>query len=168
MSDAEAPGTRTERPPGVRSSFPRRCLVLAALMFWVGGFTFYAAVVVPVGRQAIGTRQSEVTRPVTGYLNLAGAVSLVPFAWDAARCGDPCRRRRLLRWGTWAGMALTLATLLWLHPVLSGQMRAGGSAAGPSFHNLHRVYLWVSTVQWACGLVFAGATLLAWRAEDRS
>jgi hypothetical protein len=145
----------------------RRFLVLAALMFWQGGFTFYAAVVVPVGRQTIGSRQSEVTRPVTRYLNLAGAVALVPFAWDAARCRDQAARRRRLRWGTWIGMALTLAALLGLHPLLSAQMQAGGSSAEPGFHTLHRVYLWISTAQWACGLVYAGTTLLAWRAEDR-
>jgi len=27
----------------------RRFLTIAALMFWQGGFTFYAAVVVPIG-----------------------------------------------------------------------------------------------------------------------
>jgi hypothetical protein len=149
------------------ATLARRFLVLAALMFWQGGFTFYAAVVVPVGRETIGSRQSEVTRPVTRYLNLAGAVALVPFAWDVACCRDRTTRRRFVRWGTWAGMALTLAALLWLHPALSARLDAGVSAADDSFHHLHRVYLWVSTVQWACGLVFAGATLRAWRGEDR-
>jgi hypothetical protein len=146
----------------------RRFLVLAALLFWQGGFTFYAAVVVPVGRQAIGTRQSEVTRPVTLYLNLAGAVALVPLAWDAGVGRDVSRRCRSLRWGTWVGMALTLALLLGLHQVLSDRLREGVSPADPSFHGLHRAYLWVSTVQWACSLVYAGATLGAWRAQDRA
>lgn len=145
----------------------RRFAVLAALLFWQGGFTFYAAVVVPVGRQVIGTRQSEVTRPVTRYLNLAGAVALVPLAWDAAAARDPSRRCRTLRWGTWAGMALTLGVLLGLHQVLSGRLQAGVSPDDPSFHGLHRAYLWVSTLQWACSLVYAGAALCAWRAEDR-
>jgi hypothetical protein len=146
----------------------RRFLVLAALMFWQGGFTFYAAVVVPVGRQTIGSRQSDVTRPVTRYLNLAGAVALIPFAWDAARCRDHVTRRRRLRWGTWVGMAGTLAALLWLHQLLSQQLQSGASPADAVFHNLHRIYLWISTAQWACSLVYAGCTLLAWRAEDRA
>jgi hypothetical protein len=146
----------------------RRFLVLAALMFWQGGFTFYAAVVVPVGRQVIGTRQSDVTRSVTAYLNVAGAVALLPLAWDVTRCRDRTPRRQYLRWTTWLGMALTLAALLWLHRLMVGQLRLGVSPADPAFHNLHRVYLWVSTVQWACGLVYAGTTLLAWRAEDRA
>jgi hypothetical protein len=146
----------------------RRFLVLAALMFWQGGFTFYAAVVVPVGRQVIGTRQSDVTRSVTAYLNLAGAAALLPLAWDVTRCRDRTPRRRYLRWATWLGMALTLGALLWLHRLMVGQLRLGVSPAEPPFHNLHRLYLWVSTAQWACGLFYAGATLLAWRAEDRS
>jgi hypothetical protein len=36
----------------------------------------------------------------------------------------------------------------------------------PYFHFLHRVYLYVSTVQWAVGIVLAGLTLSAWRAVD--
>ena len=145
----------------------RRFLVLAALMFWQGGFTFYAAVVVPVGRQTIGSQQSEVTRPVTLYLNVAGAVALLPFAWDIASCPDSRRRRRVIRWTAWAGLAVTLAALLGLHQIMSGHLHAGVSPTQPPFHNLHRAYLWVSTVQWACSLVFAGASLHAWRAEDR-
>ena len=31
-----------------------RFLVLAAFAFWVGGFTFYAAVVVPTGTEVLG------------------------------------------------------------------------------------------------------------------
>jgi hypothetical protein len=145
----------------------RRFLVLAALMFWQGGFTFYAAVVVPVGRHVIGRRQSEVTPPVTAYLNLAGAVALAPLAWDVSRCRDNVRRRRRLRWLAWAGMALTLCALLGLHKALSGRLHPGLVASDPSFRNLHRLYLWVSTVQWACSLVYAGLMLLAWRAEDQ-
>jgi hypothetical protein len=124
--------------------------------------------VVPVGRQVIGTQQSKVTPSVTACLNLTGAIALLPLAWDVTRCRDPNARRRYLRWATWLGMALTLGGLLWLHRLMVGQLRLGVSPAQPPFHNLHRLYLWVSTVQWACGLVYAGATLLAWRAEDRS
>ena len=42
----------------------RRFLVLIALFFWQGGFTFYAAVVVPVGQQVLHShlRQGFVTQ----------------------------------------------------------------------------------------------------------
>ncbi len=68
----------------------RRFLVLLALFFWQGGFTFYAAVVVPIGQHVFGhLRQGFVTRQVTVYLNLAGAVALLILVWDlfAARGG---------------------------------------------------------------------------------
>ena len=74
----------------------RRLLVLAALMFWQGGFTFYAAVVVPVGKEVLGSHfnQGRITRRVTVYLNLAGAVALLPLAWDAAASADRAARWR--------------------------------------------------------------------------
>src|SRR2546428_9021513 len=74
-------------------TFLRRFLVLAALMFWQGGFTFYAAVVVPVGQQVLGSdlEQGFITRQVTQWLNVAGAVALVPLAWDVLAAE---RRRR--------------------------------------------------------------------------
>ena len=61
----------------------RRFLVLIALFFWQGGFTFYAAVVVPVGQQVLHShlRQGFVTQQVTNYLNLLPGAKIVemPF-----------------------------------------------------------------------------------------
>jgi hypothetical protein len=148
----------------------RRCLVLAALLFWQGGFTFYAAVVVPVGQEVLGShvRQGLITRRVTGYLNLAGAVALVPLAWGAAACRAG-RLRRLL-WLCWLGMALLLAWLAWLHPRLDAliDVEARSILDRQDFRPLHRLYLWVSTFQWAIGLAYGLLILLAWRAEDRA
>jgi hypothetical protein len=36
-----------------------------------------------------------------------------------------------------------------------------------SFTVGHRWYLWISTVQWACGLIFLWTTLWSWRAADQ-
>jgi hypothetical protein len=36
-----------------------------------------------------------------------------------------------------------------------------------AFRTGHRWYLWLSTVQWACALVYAVLALRGWRAEDR-
>ncbi len=143
----------------------RRMLVLVALMFWQGGFTFYAAVVVPVGSSVLGSHreQGAITRHVTNYLNLAAAVALVPLAWEAA-----AGRRRRPRWACWLGMALTLAALAVLHFYLDElfDRDLAGSADRPAFAVGHRWYLWVSTAQWACAVGYLVLTLLAWREED--
>ena len=148
----------------------RRFLVLAGLMFWLGGFTFYSGVVVPVGQSVLlsHTEQGFITREVTNYLNLSGAVALILFAWDTARSPDPCRWRRRLRWLTWIAMFLILGILVWLHGCLDALLNVDlhQLTDRKAFRSLHRWYLWLSTIQWACGVGFTGLTLLEWRAED--
>jgi hypothetical protein len=149
----------------------RRFLVLAALMFWLGGFTFYASVVVPVGQQALGShmRQGLVTRQVTNYLNLSGAVALLLLVLDLTAAREAAWVRRL-RWLMWLGMAGTLVVLVWLHPQIDQyvDVKSRRLLDPDAFHPLHRTYLWISTVQWGCGLVYAWLTLRAWRETDRA
>jgi hypothetical protein len=148
----------------------RRFLVVAALMFWLGGFTFYAAVVVPIGTAVLGTSRDQgfITRRVTVYLNLAGAVALVPLAGDVAAGRDPSAWRRRARWGIWLGMLLTLALLAWLHPRLDALLDAQGMEIldRRAFRAGHRLYLWTHTVQWGLGVLYIVSTLAAWRKED--
>ena len=148
----------------------RRLLVVAVLMFWQGGFTFYAAVVVPIGTAQLGgaTEQGFITRHVAWYLNLSGAVALVILAWDAAATGGGWLRRG--RWLTWAGMAAALALLVWLHPRLAGHLIDDRLKVvdRPAFRTMHRLYLWTCTVQWGFALAYAGLTLAAWRSADRA
>src|SRR5262245_57695340 len=69
--------------PGARGTL-RRFLVLFALLFWQGGFLFYSAVVIPVGRSELPNpaMQSLVTMPATRYLNFIGGVALVLLVLD--------------------------------------------------------------------------------------
>jgi hypothetical protein len=148
----------------------RRGLVWAALMFWQGGFLFYASVVVPVGQAQLGhTRQGFITRQVTDYLNLSAAIALLPLGWDVLSAQDPASRRRWLRGLSWFGMAVCLALLLWLHGRMDDLLDIEGHEVldHALFRTYHRAYLWVSTVQWALALGYAGLTLLTWREEDR-
>src|SRR4051794_40597073 len=96
----------------------RRSLVLAALMFWQGGFTFYAAIVVPVGTEGLGSaaEQALITRRGTWSINVRGAVALGVFAGE----GAATRRGRRGRWLTWLVMAAALAVLV----VLRGRLDA--------------------------------------------
>src|SRR5947209_19521490 len=81
----------------------RGFLLLWLLMFWLGGFTFYAAVVVPIGTEVLGSAadQGWITRRVTPWLNVAGAVALAGWAWDIAADPSATRLRQYLRWLLW-------------------------------------------------------------------
>lgn len=149
----------------------RRFLVLAALMFWQGGFTFYAAVVVPVGQEVLGSHRTQglITRQVTDYLNLSGAICLLPLAWDMAVSSDRSTRRRWARWLSWLGMVAILGVLVWLHGRLNDlfDVEALSILDRQTFRSQHRLYLWLSTIQWAFCLIYMGLMLLAWGKEDR-
>ena len=149
----------------------RRFLVLIALFFWQGGFTFYASVVVPVGQEVFGhLRQGFITRQVTVYMNLAGAIALLVLLWDLIAARDPSRGRRWVRWLLWISMGLLLLWLYQLHGQLNELLvRKGLLILDPeAFRPRHRLYLWLSTVQWACGLLYLFVTLVMWRKEDCS
>lgn len=149
----------------------RRLLVLIALMFWQGGFTFYASVVVPIGQDVLGSHLSQgfITRQVTKYLNLSGAVALLVLALDLAAARETAWVRRL-RWLLWLGMVGALVVLVELHPRMDHLLEPATQTIldYEAFTSMHRVYLWVSTVQWGFGLAFAWLTLRAWREADRS
>jgi hypothetical protein len=148
----------------------RRFLVVAALMFWQGGFTFYAAVVVPVGEKALDSRlaQGYVTRQVSNYLNLSGALALLPLGWDLLASRDGSCWRRRLRWIAWTLMLLFLSVLVWLHPRLDALLAQESFAILDSeqFRAGHRWYLWISTAQWGCCVGYVWLMLGAWRWED--
>jgi hypothetical protein len=151
----------------------RRFAVLAALVFWQGGFTFYAAVVVPVGQAVLESHfeQGLITRQVTGWLNLAGAAALPLMALDLVATRDKAMRCCWARWAAWASMLMLLLALFWLRPHLDSlldldthQVREGQRRL---FSTGHRWYLWLSTIQWAFSVLFALLTLQVWRSEDR-
>jgi hypothetical protein len=152
--------------------FLRRFLVLHALMFWQGGFLFYASIVVPIGQEVLPTPKDQgfITRRVTQSMNVAGAIALVPLLWDCLACRDPNRWRRQGRWLAWLILFVTLIGLFWLHPRLDAYLDPELFAIhhGSEFRTLHRVYLWVSTVQWAAGVLYTIFVLISWRSEDRT
>jgi hypothetical protein len=151
----------------------RRFLVLQALMTWQGGFLFYAAVVVPIGTDVLGSsiKQGSITRFVTLYLNLIGMAALAVFAWELIAAPPTDRRLRLLAWGSWLVLAATLAALFVLHSYLLERVDFSTSrfiGTEKDFHRLHETYLMISTVQWVAGLAFALVVVWSWRAGDRS
>lgn len=149
----------------------RRFLVLIAVAFWQGGFTFYSGVVVHVGSRVLEShlQQGLVTQSVTNYLNLAGLVALAIWAWDIACRRDPSMWRRRLRWSLWALLLVALGVLAWWHVRLDRHVDLDSSSLldRSRFRELHKWYLHISTFQWISSLIMLGLTLVAWRAEDR-
>jgi hypothetical protein len=146
----------------------RRFLVMMALLFWQGGFLFYAAVVVPEAQKELThLRQGFVTRRVTNDLNLSGAIAVAVLALDLA-VRDHKPRRRFVRGLLWLGLAITLAYLAWLHTRLDSLLDPDklGLVDATAFRSGHRLYLWISAIQWVFGLAFLWLTLDAWRAAD--
>ena len=138
----------------------RRFLYLAAVAMWLGGFTFYGAVVIPAGMKVLGShlRQGFITQQVTQSLNLIGAIALPILLWNAVAAWP--ERGRLLRLGlalTWIVMALIQIELFALHPMLDRLLDPHARAIldDDRFDLLHRVYLVSSTAQWVAGIVHA-------------
>ena len=151
----------------------RRYLTVIALMFWLGGFTFYASVVVPIGMEVLkagGLRQGFITRRVTTDLNVAAAVSLAVLLAEILLTGDPSRRRRWARLVLWAVMALCQVGLFVGHAYLDARLQVKGMIIldPETFQPAHRLYLWTHTVQWGAGLLFIWLMLQAWTGEDRA
>jgi uncharacterized protein DUF4149 len=148
----------------------RRFIVLVALAFWQGGFTFYAGIVVPVAMTILrpSSQQSFVTLAVTRYLNLAGAIALLILACDLALTPRSSPRLRA-RWLLWALMTLALSLLFWIHPRMVALMDIESQTLldRDALWPLHKLYLWISSAQWLCATIFIILMLLAWRHEDR-
>ncbi len=148
----------------------RRFCLLVAIMFWQGGFTFYGAVVVPIGSEVLGSHQAQgfVTRSVTNYLNIAGIVAICFWIWDLASVRDTVVVRRRLRWGLWLVLLLTLGLLGWLHVLMDQclDLEAQEILDKARLRYLHVWYLNISTIQWATSLLLVVLTLLTWRSDD--
>jgi hypothetical protein len=144
-------------------------LVASSLwIFWLGGITFYISIVVPIGGEVLGADiQGQVTERVTWYINWIAVAVAVLMLFEARR-----RQSWLLLLST-VVHSLTLAFLLASHADLSAMMRGEASKilANWSFYSVHRVYLWVTTVQWLNALLVHFLFLAAgWqrRARDAS
>ena len=136
-----------------------RVFCLLGLSVWMGGFTFYSAVVIPVLHESLGSLATGfVTQQVTDYLNAIG-VGAVLVWWVAAsveRRAGPARVRavRLLLLVT---NTVILVGLIALHRIMDGRIETG-SLRG--FYSLHRVYLMASTIQWLVNIGLMSAELV--------
>jgi len=150
----------------------RRFVVIGAIAFWVGGFTFYTGVVVHVGAAALHShrRQGFITQHVTNWLNLSGAIALIVLLWEllASRASPKWVRRTML--AAWLIMAALQVSLAALHPMMDRVLNPDTREIldEPRFGNFHAAYVWLSTTQWCAALLFIFAMLWGWSAVSQS
>ncbi len=156
--------TNTSRAGGSLNSMTqglarlRRFFLFLLLSFSFGGFLFYAGVVVPIGSSVLGTTtQGFVTRLVTNALNAAVAVTLVFMIWEVFAG----KHRRSASCNRWLSLWVAVISVCWLvlvglHPLLDSLLDTEEFAVKQHsrFYGLHRVYLWVSTIEWLGSLPF--------------
>lgn len=143
----------------------RRFVVATTTGLWLGGFTFYGAVVIHVGAEVLGDHRPVgfITQEVSRWLNVACAVALAALLWNLA--ADWAALPPLRRFGlatTWAAMAAALVALVVLHPILDRHLDRESQEIVEynQFLWLHRAYLAVSTAQWGAGLCHVWCLLL--------
>ncbi len=128
------------------ATFALRLLARLALATWFGGFTFYAAVVVPDLHESFGGMETgEVSRRVAVPLYAIGATALVLGSIVAAIDRTPGWRGKA-RLGLIAVNGLFLVALVAMHRSMGNRLDPGGSL--PAFRSLHELYLTVWTGQW--------------------
>ncbi len=147
----------------------QRSLVVFAIAFWLGGFTFYGAIVIHVGAEVLGSHaaQGQVTQEVTRWLNLAGAIAQSILLWNTltTRRSTPQLFHVLLV--TWNVMAAIEVILFVLHPKMDRLLLASPENLDQAaFRNLHEWYVNLSSVQWGVGLIHTVGCVAAWRVSD--
>jgi len=149
----------------------RRFLIFAAVAFWLGGFTFYASVVIHTGHRVFGSRVETgfLTQQVTNWLNLSAVIALAMllvlgfFDWKRAS-----RWTKNGLWLTWLFMVAAQISLYQMHPMLDQMLdiETHRIIDRSHFHGLHKNYMNVATAQWSAGLLHVLLLLNAWRRRD--
>ena len=138
-----------------------RSLCLFSMAVWVGGFTFYGGVVVPILNEELDHLQAGgITRRVTNTLNVVGlsTVALWTIVVWLERTNGPAWARQG-RLGLLVLSGASLAVLAVLHRMMDQRLDDGRLTA---FYPLHRAYLATSTGQWLTNLGLIVASLVLW------
>jgi len=138
-----------------------RFLCVSSLAVWMGGFTFYGSVVVPILHDVLTHDVAgSITRRVTDALNLFGVATLAVWwaaSWAERSAGS--RGLRAMRFGLLALISGLLAALFVLHTIMDERLDSGSLR---DFYPLHRWYLRLSTAQWVLSLLLLVVALMIW------
>jgi hypothetical protein len=140
---------------------------MTAHAVWVGGFTFYSAVVLWAIHDEYGSFDAgKITQRVTDWLNVIGVGTVVVW-WCLVLLERELSPRltRRLRYALLAVTTLLLGFLIVDHRILDDRLDAYGLTG---FYAYHRVYLIVSTAQWALNLAIIPVSLRLWEDRDVS
>ena len=134
---------------------------------WFGGFGFYVSIVVPIGTDILGSalEQGVITRRVTVWINIFNAIAIGTMLLESLVSWN-----RISGWGritqvsTLVIISISLAILLYVHPILDGMFDVDAKSVDDSvrFYNMHRIYLWTSTVQWLAAWIWLYVTIRNW------
>ncbi len=148
-------------------NFLRRFLCLMIYSIWFGGFTFYIVIVVPVGTSVLGSAKSQgfITQQVTHHLNWICAVALVFLFWEIF--SGSTRSNSIFRLAATTCcvlIGLLLIGLVWIHPILDQllDVESRKILERPKFYQWHRLYLWLSTLQWLIAIVLGMILVRHW------
>lgn len=138
----------------------------------MGGFTFYALIVIPTAERVLDSMRDTgfITRQVTHWLNLIGAGVLVVLpCLFASGFGRHPQRLRTGAAGTWVIMVVAQAGLFIVHPMMDGLLEVQGHKLHDyeQFSRLHTVYLTFATIQWCAAFLQIWLMLMIWRQQDR-
>lgn len=149
-----------------------RTILIAAFALWFGGFIFYVSFVVPIGSRVLNSARTQgfITQEVTHWLNLVCGIAVAMMLAESAISWKQSRP-------PWRGIQLTavlaclamLGGLIWIHPLLDGliDLENGKITNRQRFHGLHRVYLWLCTLQWAAACVWLPIAIASWENRER-
>lgn len=134
---------------------------------WFGGFTFYIAVVVPTGTEVLGSarKQGFITQQVTHHLNWISAVAIAVMFWEVLKGFPKIRvKSKLAAMFLLISMLAMTGYLVYVHVKLDGflDFEKRTVASADVFYQWHRVYLWVSTVQWVFAILFSILLVRTW------
>ena len=145
-----------------------RTLLLASFAMWFGGFGFYVSIVVPIGTDVLGSslNQGMITRQVTQWINVFGGIAVAMMLLESLLTWKYLPvALRLMQLGLCLLMIAALIGLVNLHPILDSMIDVAEVEVTDqvNFYPLHRVYLWVSTIQWIAAWIWLLVLMICWR-----
>ena len=149
-----------------------RVLLIATFAVWFGGFFFYAAFVVPLGNEVLGSARAQgfITRLVVHRINAMclGTIVLMIIELISSWRWSP-RWNQLVQTIAIILIGVLLAILVAIHPQLDKLLDVPRRQVTEraAFYQLHRIYLWAITVQWGLAWVWLFAVLTNWNEKFR-